>query len=81
MDDFAANDARVYYGSIEGSFRIRPATISQTCNEYDPRARPWFVAASSGPKDVVIILDISGNTRSVAVGEVLSQATSKIRVC
>jgi len=61
MDDFAANDARVYYGSIEGSFRIRPATISQTCNEYDPRARPWFVAASSGPKDVVIILDISGS--------------------
>jgi Mg-chelatase subunit ChlD len=23
--------------------------------------RPWYVAASSGPKDIIIILDISGS--------------------
>lgn len=27
----------------------------------DPRIRPWYVAASSGPKDVVIVLDVSGS--------------------
>ena len=26
-------------------------------NDYDPRTRPWYIAATSGPKDVVIILD------------------------
>ena len=24
---------------------------------YDPRKRPWYVSASSGPKDVVLVLD------------------------
>ena len=27
--------------------------------DFDPRLRPWFVSATSGPKDVVIILDMS----------------------
>ena len=27
--------------------------------DYDPRFRPWFAAATSGPKDVVIIVDTS----------------------
>lgn len=31
------------------------------CGDYDPRVRPWYVAASSGPKDVVVIVDISGS--------------------
>ena len=26
-------------------------------NDYDPRVRPWYIAATSGPKDVVIVLD------------------------
>ena len=30
-------------------------------NNYDPRVRPWYVAASTGPKDVVLILDTSGS--------------------
>ena len=32
-------------------------------NTYDPRKRPWYVAASSGPKDVILILDTSGSMR------------------
>lgn len=31
------------------------------CGADDPRIRPWYVAASSGPKDVVIVLDVSGS--------------------
>ena len=27
--------------------------------DYDPRVRPWYIAATSGPKDVVIVIDCS----------------------
>eukprot|EP00803_Ostreobium_quekettii_P007877 evm.model.scf_1184.1 EVM.evm.TU.scf_1184.1 scf_1184:34728-38486(-) len=29
------------------------------CLPYDPRLRPWYVAATSGPKDVVLVIDTS----------------------
>eukprot|EP00803_Ostreobium_quekettii_P008287 evm.model.scf_1782.1 EVM.evm.TU.scf_1782.1 scf_1782:21262-26533(-) len=29
------------------------------CRKYDPRFRPWYVAATSGPKDVVLVIDTS----------------------
>ena len=28
-------------------------------NDYDPRVRNWYIAATSGPKDVIIIIDCS----------------------
>lgn len=31
------------------------------CKAYDPRFRPWYVAAASGPKNLVIVLDMSGS--------------------
>ena len=52
---------QMYYGSDTGSFRIIPARHSEKCGVYDPRRRPWYVAASSGPKDVVLVLDVSGS--------------------
>jgi Mg-chelatase subunit ChlD len=54
------NENQMYFGSSAGSFRIIPARHSEVCGVYDPRRRPWFVAASSGPKDVVIVIDVSG---------------------
>ncbi|CAN0256278.1 unnamed protein product [Ectocarpus sp. 12 AP-2014] len=51
-----------YFGSWNGVFRIFPgANYGAECGDYDPRVRPWYVAASSGPKDVVIVIDISGS--------------------
>ena len=49
----------IYFGAHNGLFRITPAYHQSECWDYDPRRRPWFVAASSGPKDVVLVLDIS----------------------
>ena len=43
-----------------GTYTQWPA--ADTCSwDYDPRYRPWYVSAASGPKDVVIILDVSGS--------------------
>eukprot|EP00903_Cladosiphon_okamuranus_P018586 g17109.t1 len=51
-----------YFGSWTGVMRIFPgASLGSECGDYDPRVRPWYVAASSGPKDVVIVVDISGS--------------------
>ena len=50
-----------YFGAHNGLFRKVPAILQETCGIYDPRRRPWFVAASSGPKDVVIVIDVSGS--------------------
>ncbi|CAN0248180.1 unnamed protein product [Pylaiella littoralis] len=51
-----------YFGSWMGVMRAFPgANYGGECGDYDPRIRPWYVAASSGPKDVVIIVDISGS--------------------
>lgn len=61
----------LYVGSIDGTFVMSPfgsrerktdgsgESHFEQCNSYDPRIRPWYIAASTGPKDVVILLDIS----------------------
>jgi hypothetical protein len=36
-------------------------TYQGKCPSFDPRIRNWYVAASSGPKNLVIILDVSGS--------------------
>ena len=38
-----------------------PEECSMGVSEFDPRVRPWYVAASSGPKDIILILDTSGS--------------------
>lgn len=63
-----------YVGSTTGVMRTWPGRgrqrdleegegekFLQSCRPYDPRIRPWYIAASSGPKDVVILLDTSGS--------------------
>jgi len=52
---------QMYFGGHNGAFRIFPARHSEQCGSYDTRERPWYVAASSGPKDVVLVLDTSGS--------------------
>lgn len=38
--------------------------------DYDPRFRPWYVSATSGSKNVIIVIDVSnsmeGNTLNLA---------------
>ncbi len=51
-----------YFGSMAGLSRLYPGREWDTnfagfYNDYDPRLRPWYIAATSGPKDIVIVLD------------------------
>ena len=49
-----------YYGSQSlGNYVQWPGM--EDCAEYDPRYRPWYAAAASGPKDVVLVIDCSGS--------------------
>jgi len=58
---FGTAPSWTYFGAHNGMFRQVPATLANECGRYDPRTRPWYVAASSGPKDVVIVIDTSGS--------------------
>ena len=53
-----------YFGSSRGFIRVFPGrpwerNVIGFRVDYDPRFRPWFTAATSGPKDVVIVVDAS----------------------
>jgi hypothetical protein len=52
--------SQAYFGSVTGAFRIYPGRTGPfSSTAYDPTRRPWYVAASSGPKNVVLIIDAS----------------------
>ena len=45
---------------FKGDFIQWPAM--QWCTStFDPRYRDWYSAAASGPKDIVLIIDVSGS--------------------
>ena len=64
--DLAATTSWQYFGGQEtGLFAQYPASIKTMCwcDEYDPRYRPWYAAAVTGPKDMIFVLDASGSMR------------------
>jgi len=58
-----------YIGTTDGIARLGPTQVRDhsdsnepqlgDCRLFDPRVRPWFIAASTGPKDVVFVIDRS----------------------
>jgi hypothetical protein len=66
-----------YFGSNTGAFRIWPARQSKTCGNYDPRVRPWYVAASSGPKNVIMVLDTSASMQGVRL-DLMKEAAKRV---
>ncbi|KAL3919816.1 MAG: hypothetical protein SGILL_003564 [Bacillariaceae sp.] len=67
----------MHIGMSSGAFRFYPARANETCNAYDPRVRPWYVAGSSGPKNVVLMLDVSGSMDGIRL-YFLKQAAIRI---
>eukprot|EP01043_Picozoa_sp_COSAG02_P093959 COSAG02_NODE_30440_length_551_cov_0.816372_1_plen_176_part_10 len=51
----------------------------QWCSDtYDPRFRPWYTGSASGPKDVVIVIDISGSMNTNNRIQLAKEATVKV---
>ena len=51
-----------YFGATTGVHRVFPghewpSNFIGFHEDYDPRTRPWYVSAMSGPKDIVLVLD------------------------
>jgi len=67
-----------YFGSTNGAFRLSPATHYSSCNTYDPRVRPWYVAASSGPKNIIMVLDHSGSMQNNNKIGILKEAATRV---
>ena len=62
-------------------FRILPGSPEECSNgksEYDPRIRPWYVAASSGPKDVILVLDTSQSMESQGRLGIMKEAATRV---
>ena len=81
---FGAGDLKAwsYIGHNSGSIRIYPGapqgrSTTTGCGDYDARLRPWFIAASSGPKDIVIVIDRS---RSMAAANDLLEKNGESRI-
>jgi hypothetical protein len=56
--------------------------ISAECpygqSEIDPRVRPWYVAASSGPKDIILVLDSSGSMEVAGRMSIMKEAANRV---
>ena len=56
-----ANLTWQYIGTPSGLTRLYPAHVQRHCYSLDPRIRPWYVSATSGPKTVILVLDVSAS--------------------
>ena len=62
--DLAGTTSWQYFGGQEtGMFAQFPTDIKTQCwcDKYDPRYRPWYASAVTGPKDIILVLDVSGS--------------------
>ena len=50
-----------YFGAPSSFYRIYPGVPQEVCYDYDTRMRPWYVAATAGPRDLVLVIDTSGS--------------------
>jgi hypothetical protein len=76
-DEIGISPRASYFGTREGAFRILPGFPSEDCGAYDNTGRPWYVAGSSGPKNIVLVLDISSSMNEIRLG-LMKQAAKRV---
>lgn len=76
-NEYNVEPPQLFVGTQDGTFRIHPARHANTCGDFDPRSRPWYVSGSSGPKNVVLVLDTSGSMKGIRL-DLLKQAAIRV---
>jgi hypothetical protein len=51
----------LYYGNQNDGTYFQWPAMEYCPSQWDPRYRPWYVNVVTGPKDIVIVLDVSGS--------------------
>lgn len=82
-DAYSVSPPVLFFGADNGVFRQYPAAGDKACDDegyssYDPRERPWYVAGSSGPKDIILVLDMSGSMDQELRIDKLKLAASRV---
>ena len=55
----------VYFGAaVGGVFRMYPGRTQNSCGVYDPRVRPWYNAAQTGPKNMLVLLELDSDAKT-----------------
>ena len=73
-----------YIGTSLGSFRAYPTfrqvdPETEECTDYDPRYRPWYVIATSGAKNVILMIDKSGSMNGTRMHIAKDAATAVVK--
>ena len=58
---------RLFPGIPRERYLVDGTKDDYECQPYDPRLRPWFIRASTGPKDIVFVIDKSNSMNDFAV--------------
>nr|XP_006820803.1 PREDICTED: voltage-dependent calcium channel subunit alpha-2/delta-1-like [Saccoglossus kowalevskii] len=71
-----------YFGSAEGYMRTYPAHNWSLgplmIDEYDVRRRTWYIQAAASPKDMMILIDVSGSVHGLVLELIKASAVSLI---
>ena len=49
-----------YIANYNGLMKTYPG-LKLDCSDYDPRFRPWYVTATSGKKNLILMIDTSSS--------------------
>ena len=67
-----------YFADQKSGSYIGWPTVDWCPTNYDPRFRPWYASGSTGPKDVVIVVDVSGSMGEANRYNLARQATGAV---
>jgi hypothetical protein len=51
----------MYYGNQNDGIYFQWPAMEYCPSQWDPRYRPWYVNVVTGPKDIIVVLDVSGS--------------------
>lgn len=84
IEEYYDDDMRfgemLYGDQASGALVLWPGD-GQWCSStggYDPRGRPWYAGATTGPKDLVIVVDVSGSMLEQGRGDLVRGAIYKV---